>query len=126
MTAVAAVVFACASALVVAFQVGLALGAPWGARAMGGVHQGRLPGSLRAAVAILALLSVILAVGVLSDAGLILPDLATTLPWIVWAAVAFSALSVVLNTITRSALERRTWLPVAIVMLVSSLAVAVG
>jgi hypothetical protein len=121
---VAAVVFASASAIVVAFQVALALGAPWGAYAMGGAYPGRLPRPVRVAAAVQALLIGLLAIGVLSDAGLVVPSMAETLPWLAWLAVAFSAVSTVLNVITRSAVERRTWLPVAIVMLLSSLVVA--
>lgn len=120
----AAIVFAIASAIVIAFQVALALGAPWGAYAMGGAYPGRLPGPARVASVVQALLIGVLAVSVLSDADLVLPGLAETLPWLAWLAVAFSAVSTVLNAVTRSAVERRLWLPVAVVMLLSSLAVA--
>ena len=120
----AAVVFAIASAIVIAFQAALALGAPWGAYAMGGAYPGRLPGPARVASVVQALLIGVLAVGVLSTADLVVPGLAETLPWLAWLAVAFSAVSTVLNAITRSAVERRTWLPVAVVMLLSSLIVA--
>jgi hypothetical protein len=120
----AALVFAFASAIVIAFQAALALGAPWGAYAMGGAYPGRLPGPGRVASVVQALLIGVLAAGVLSDARLVVPGLAETLPWLVWLAVAFSAVSTVLNAITRSAVERRTWLPVATVMLLSSLIVA--
>jgi hypothetical protein len=123
---VAAVVFASASAIVIGFQLALALGAPWGARAMGGAYPGRLPPPLRVGEIVQALVLGLLAVGILSDAGIVVPDLAATLPWLVWLAVAFSAVSTVLNLITRSPVERRTWLPVSIVMLVSSLIVAVA
>ena len=91
---------------------------------MGGAYPGRLPGPARVASVVQALLIGVLAVGVLSDADLVLPGLAEALPWLAWLAVAFSAVSTVLNAITRSAVERRTWLPVAVVMLLSSLAVA--
>jgi hypothetical protein len=57
-------------------------------------------------------------------AGIVLPGLATDLPWLVWVAVAFSAIAVALNSISRSAGERRIWVPVSLVMLVSSLLVA--
>ncbi len=67
-----------------------------------------------------------LAVYVLSAAGLVLPSMAGTLPWLIWAVVAFSALSLVLNAITPSAGERRIWVPVATEMLLTSLIVALG
>ena len=123
---VAAFVFAHAAAVVELFQVALALGAPWGAYAMGGVHPGRFPPGLRTAALVQAVVIAGLVVAVLSDAGVVAPELADGLPWLVWIAVAFSAVSTVLNAITRSAVERRTWLPIAIVMLVSSLVVAMS
>jgi hypothetical protein len=123
---VAAVAFALASAIVIGFQLALSLGAPWGAYAMGGAYRGRLPTPLRIGALVQAVVIGLLAIAVLSDAGLVVPGLASALPWLVWLAVAFSAVSTVLNAITRSPVERRTWLPVASVMLVSSLIVALS
>ena len=120
----AALVFALASGVVIGFQLALALGAPLGAYAMGGRYPGRFPGYLRFAALAQALLICILAIAVLSDAGLVVPGFADALPGLVWLAVAFSAESTLLNAITRSPVERRTWLPMSIVMLVSSLIVA--
>ena len=122
----AAVVFAVASAGVILFQIGLALGAPWGAYAMGGAYPGRFPPGLRVAAAVQAALIAFLASVVLSDADLVVPALADQFGWLIWLAVGFSAVSVVLNAITRSPVERRLWLPVAIVMLLSCLLVAVA
>ena len=51
-----AVVFALVTGMVVAFQVALALGAPWGAYAMGGAFPGRMPPPLRVAALIQAAL----------------------------------------------------------------------
>ena len=121
----AALVFAVAAGAVVAFQVALALGAPWGRYAMGGAFPGRFPPPMRVAALIQGFLIGVLAVTVLSAAALVLPDLAVALPWLAWVAVAVSALAVVLNAISRSAGERRIWVPVATVLLVSSLIVAI-
>jgi len=126
LTTIAALVFAVCAAGVVAFQLALALGAPWGSYAMGGAFPGRFPPPMRVAAAVQGVLIALLAVAVLSAAGLVLPDLAVALPWLVWVVVAVSALAVVLNAISRSAGERRIWVPVASVLLVSSLAVALG
>jgi hypothetical protein len=126
MEAVAALGFALASAVAVAFQVALALGAPYGAYAMGGAYPGRWPPRLRIAAVVQAIVIAGLAVIVLSDAGLVAPGLADDLPSLVWLAVAFSALSTVLNAISRSSGERRIWLPVAALMLVTSLLVAIA
>ena len=51
-TRVAAVVFAGLTAVVAAFQLALALGAPWGAYAMGGAFPGVMPAAMRAAAAV--------------------------------------------------------------------------
>ena len=63
---------------------------------------------------------------VLSAAGLVLPDLFAAIPWLAWVAVAVSVLAAVLNALSRSAGERRIWVPVAVVMLISSLLVALS
>jgi hypothetical protein len=123
-SALAAVIFAVASAGVILFQIGLALGAPWGAYAMGGTNPGRFPPAMRVAAAVQGLLIALLVVVVLSDAEVVLPALADEFVWLIWLAVAFSAVSLVLNAITRSPLERRLWLPVAAVMFLSSFLVA--
>jgi hypothetical protein len=123
-TAVAATIYLFLTAGVVAFQFALALGVPWGSYAMGGTFPGRFPPPMRvAAVGQAALLGFMAAV-VMSRAGLLLSDWAQVSVWLIWVIVAFSAVSVVLNTITPSAGERRIWVPMAIVLFTSSLTVA--
>jgi hypothetical protein len=120
----AALVFALVALGVIAFQMALALGAPWGAYAMGGAFPGRFPTPMRIAAVVQAVLIGLIALAVLSAADLVLVGLADTVPWLIWVAVAVAALAVVLNSISRSAGERRIWVPVAIVLLVCSLLVA--
>jgi hypothetical protein len=91
---------------------------------MGGASRGRFPPALRVAALLQAVVIGVLAIGVLSAAGIGPPGLAASLPGLVWVAVVVSAIAVVLNAITRSAGERRIWLPVTVVMLFSSLLVA--
>ena len=122
----AAIVFALVAAGVIAFQLALALGAPWGAYAMGGAFPARFPPAMRVAAVIQAAIIALLGLAVLSAAGLILPELATALPWLAWVAVAISGLGVALNAISRSAGERRIWVPVSIVMLAASLVVVIA
>lgn len=122
----AAVVFAVVAAGVIAFQLALALGMPWGAYAMGGAFPGRFPPPMRVAAILQAVVIGLIALVVLSAAGLVLPDLAASLPWLVWVPVVFAALAVVLNTISRSAGERRIWAPVSVALLVSGLVVALA
>jgi hypothetical protein len=113
-----------ATACVVVFQLALALGAPWGRFAMGGAFPGRFPTGMRVAAAAQGLLLLASAGVVLARAGVALPQWAAASSWLIWAVVAFSAVSTLLNLITPSPAERRLWAPVAIVMLVSSLIVA--
>jgi hypothetical protein len=121
---VAALVFALITLGAIAFQVALALGARWGEFAMGGAFPGKLPPRLRVAAAGQAVVLAILAAAVLSRAGVVDLPIVRDLPSLIWVAVAFSAVSLVLNAVSRSAGERRFWVPVAVVMLASSLIVA--
>jgi hypothetical protein len=125
MTGVAAWTYAAATGLVVAFQVAVALGAPWGELAMGGRFPGRMPPALRAAAVAQGV--------VLSGLGWIVLDRAKALGgaavapgWAIWTAVGVGGLSLALNLATPSRWERAVWAPVALLMTVSSLVVALG
>jgi hypothetical protein len=122
----AAVVFAIVTAGVVAFQVALAAGAPWGAYAMGGAFPGRFPPRMRVAAAIQGVVLGLVALIVLATAGVFDIPLVTSLPWLIWVVVALMAVGVVLNAISRSAGERRLWVPVTLVLLATSLLVALA
>src|ERR1700710_797852 len=99
----AAFFYAAISAGVVAFQVALAAGAPWGGYAMGGVFPGQFPLALRIAALAQAALIAGMAAVVMSRAGLILGGWSRASRWLVWVVVAFAAVSLVLNLITPSA-----------------------
>ncbi len=120
----AAVLFAVAALAVVGFQLALAAGAPWGRFAMGGAYPGQFPPPLRVGAVVQAALIALFAAVVLSTAGLAFESIARRAPWAIWVVVAFSAVSLVLNLITRSSGERAIWAPVAVVMLVTSVVVA--
>ena len=126
MAEVLAVLYAAVTALVVGFQLALAIGAPWGAYAMGGAFPGRMPPAMRIAAVVQAIVLAGLAVIVLADAGLMSVSMVIDWPWLIWVPVAVAALAVVLNASTRSRGERRIWLPVAVVLLVCSLGVAIA
>ena len=121
---IAAIIFTIAAAGAVAFQLALALGAPWGEFAMAGKFPGRLPAGMRVAAVIQAVVIALLAAVVLARAGLAFEAWSEASSLLIWAVVAFSAVSLVLKSITSSAGERRIWVPVALVMLGSSLVVA--
>ena len=78
------------------------------------------------AAAIQGLILAAAAVIVLASAGAIEIALVTSLPWLIWVIVAMCVVAVVLNSVSRSAGERRLWVPVTLVLLVSSLVVAIA
>ena len=121
---IAAFLYAIITLAVVAFQIALAAGAPWGAFAMGGAFPGQFPPAMRIAAIIQAALLIGFALVVLAQTGIILPKLLRASRWLAWVVVAFSALSLILNLITPSAGERAIWAPVAFIMLISSGVVA--
>lgn len=122
----AAIGFAAVSGVVAAFQIALALGVPWGSYAMGGAYPGQFPPPLRVAAVVQAILIGLMAAVVLSRAGVALSRWARVSRWLVWVVVAYSAVGLVLNTITSSAGERMLWAPATGVMLVCSVIVATG
>lgn len=122
---IAALIFAATTALVVGFQLALAFGAPWGSYAMGGVFPGRLPPAMRFAAGVQAVALTGLAILVLAAGGVAVPSLADAWRWLSWPPVVVSAIGALLNASTRSAGERRIWLPVTLVLLASSFVVAV-
>ncbi len=119
-------VFVILAAIVFAFQIGLTLGAPWGAYAMGGANPGQLPPELRGAALVQALLWVLFASIVVSRSGIALPRWASASRRLVWIVVAITGISAALNLITPSAGERLIWAPVAITVFICSLLVATG
>ncbi len=120
----AALIYAAVSLGVVAFQIALSAGAPWGKYAMGGAFPGEFPPALRIAALAQAVLLVGMTAVVVSRAGIALAGWSRASRRLVWVVVALAALSVVLNLITPSAGERAIWAPVALVLLASSTVVA--
>jgi hypothetical protein len=122
----AALLYVAATVIVVGFQVLLALGVPWGAYAMGGRFLGRFPPMMRVLALAQAGVLCLLAVVVLSAAGVAAPALTERLAWLIWLVVAISTVSVATNAASPSPGERRIWVPVGVVMLATSLVVALG
>ena len=123
-TRVAAIIYAIVSLGVVAFQIALAAGAPWGAYAMGGAFPGQFPPALRAAALVQSAILAVWAAVVLARAGLLLPGWSRASRWLIWVVVAFATVSLILNLLTPSAGERAIWAPIALILLVSSAIVA--
>lgn len=124
-TQAAAGAYALFAAYVILFQLALAAGAPWGHLAMGGRWPGVLPARIRVAEVIQSVVVAGLAVLVLSRAGLVAPGLvAGGTAWLAWVPVVFSLASLLMNLASPSLAERRRWVPIAIVMLITSWVVA--
>jgi hypothetical protein len=122
--ALAARLFAGLTGVVCLFQLALALGAPWGAYAMGGAFPGVFPPAMRiAAVVQIAVLAGV-ALVVMTRAGLVLPAWRAASHWPAWVVVGLLAVGVVLNLITPSPMERLIWAPVALALFMSALRVA--
>ena len=107
---------------VIAFQLCLVAGAPWGRLTQGGRYNGTLPAPGRVAAGLSIPLLVCLAAGIASAAGLP-PDWPR---WTAWAALTVQALSTLLNWITPSRAERLLWGPVTAIMLVLAAYVVFG
>jgi hypothetical protein len=118
---IAALLYAFISLAVVAFQIALAAGAPWGEFAMGGAFPGQFPPALRVAALIQAALLLGMAAVVLARADIILPQWSRVSRLLIWFVVVFAALSLILNLITPSAGERSIWAPTAFLLLISSI-----
>ena len=122
--AIAAIIFSILIVIIVLFQMGLAIGMPWGEYAMGGYFPGRFPWKLRLLAIFQGILLIIFAVIVLDKADLfrfeyfLIPSIA------IWFVVAFSLITSILNFITKSKKERKIWFPTSILLLITSLIVA--
>ena len=124
--AYAAYLFSILIAFVVAFQLALALGAPWGELAMGGKFPGRLPLRMRIAALVQMVVLLFIALIVLTRAGVILDEFLSLSKSVIWSVVVFSLIGAILNTITPSKKERMLWSPVTIVLLICATYVAVS
>ena len=121
-----AYLFAFLTLIVVLFQIALAAGMPWGHLAMGGRYPGKFPLNMRVGAIIQGAVMAFLGMIVLSRAGVAFPEFANFSNTLIWVAVAISGISLVMNLITQSKWERILWVPVALLMMVSSLVVALS
>lgn len=122
----AALLFCLLTVVAVGFQLALAMGAPWGAYAMGGRFPGRLPARMRGAAVVQAFVLALAALVVLARAGVMPGAFDAFAAPAIWFVVALYAVSAVMNTITPSRQERRLWSPIAFLLLACALYVAVA
>jgi len=121
---ISAIVYAILNLIVILFQLGLAMGMPWGAASMGGKFPGKYPPKMRIVAIVNILLLSFFTFVVMIESKLIDNIIAFT-DYLIWVVVVFSIIGVVLNTITPSKIER-IWAPLALIQLIASLIIALN
>jgi hypothetical protein len=121
---ISAIVFTTLVVVLVIFQLCLTFGMPWGEASMGGKFPGKYPPKMRIVSLINSLVLIFIALIVMVKADILLPQYKSLSDIAIYFVVGFSAVAVILNTITPSKIERKIWLPVAIVLLITSIIVA--
>ncbi|WP_338542484.1 hypothetical protein [Paenibacillus tundrae] len=120
------IIFAMLIVVVILFQAALAAGVPWGEYAMGGKFPGQYPLFMRFIclfqIAILALIGVI----VLSKSGSLMPAWSAFADTAIWFIIAYLVLGTIMNLMTPSVWERRIWTPVTLLLLITSLVIALS
>jgi hypothetical protein len=111
-------------AAIAVFQGAIAAGAPLGRAAWGGTHV-RLPQRLRAASAVAVVFWVLAALVALARAGFEgSPIPFTVARWAIWILVVVMPIGALMNAASRSPWERFLWAPVALVLAVLCLVLA--
>lgn len=106
------------------FQLALALGAPWGKIAMGGKFPGKFPVKLRIAAIFQILLLLFFVWIAFVKSGRMNPEWKSFADTMIWVVFGFSVMAAILNIITPSKMERLIWGPVAIILLITNLMIA--
>jgi hypothetical protein len=123
---IAAIVATVLLGVLVVFQIALALGAPWGTAAWGGLYEGVLSKGLRINSAAAAVVLAVMALYVLTAGDVAeiewLPGAGVPLMWVL---TGFFVLSALANFTSRSKIER-IWGPVALALAVCCAVIAVG
>jgi hypothetical protein len=113
--------------LIAAFQLALAVGAPFGEAAWGGGRSGRLPAGLRVASAAATVFWLIAALVILARGGVDVPLVPSAVArWGAWALVGVLSLGALMNFASSSRWERFLWGPLALALAVLSFIVARG
>lgn len=107
------------------FQLAIVAGAPLGEYSYGGQQRGVLSRNYRVASIFSALVALAIAGHYLAVAGWLDSFLSASDNQVVnWVLVGYTALSAILNNITRSKKERMLWGPITILMTIAALVVA--
>lgn len=121
-----AVAFVAVLAVLVLFQLALAFGAPWGRLAWGGQHPGVLPAGYRIASGFSLLVYGFIAAVALDRAGVLdlFPEGFSRAG--IWVVFGYLVLGVAMNLLSRSRQERYAMTPVALVLAILALLIALG
>lgn len=123
---IAAIIMLVLLGVLIAFQLGLALGKPWGAMAYGGNWPGVLPKGLRINSGVFALVMYpIVALYVLDAGGLASFDWLPARSSVIWVAGGFFLIGAVMNLVSRSKPER-WWAPVSLALAICAGVLAFG
>jgi hypothetical protein len=126
MTSIAALTFTVLIALLAIFQLALVFGAPLGRFAWGGQND-VLPPRLRRGSIIAVVLYAAFSLILLAASGvLVIPVLYPVGGLLCWMIVVYLSFGVVMNALSRSRPERFVMTPVAVVLSVCALIVALG
>jgi hypothetical protein len=122
----AAVLVAAGFLTIAGFQVALALGAPLGHAAWGGRHR-RLPTRFRIGSAVAVVIWILAALIVLGRAGFQVSPLPDAVErWGTWVLVGVLPLGALMNVASSSPWERYLWGPLALILALLSLVVALN
>ena len=125
METISAIIFTVFTGIVIIFQGCLAAGVPWGEASMGGKYPGKYPPKMRIVAGINMIILGFIAIIVLSEADIMLPQLKTISSVAIWFVVVFFFIGTIMNTITRSKIER-IWAPVALIQMITALIIGIG
>lgn len=124
LTLIITTVFVLLTVFTAIFQLGLAVGQPWGEYTMGGRHKGVLPVQMRINAVFSAIVLVFMAYVAIDRSKLFNP-ISFQPSSTIWLVTGYMALAVLLNSITKSQKEKKLWQPVTIVLFVCSLYLSV-
>lgn len=118
--------FSTLALFVIAFQIALAFGAPWGELTLGGKFPGVLPLRMRLGAVFSAFLLAAFALIVETRSGNMFHGHYELSRSLIWIVVTYSGIGVVMNAITPSKKERYLWLPIVTLLFILSLTISLA
>lgn len=119
------IIFTFFTGIAILFQLGLALGMPWGKASWGGKFPGKYPPKMRIIALLNIFLLLIFILIVLIRSHLIFENLLPIAQFSIWLVVVFSGINTILNTLTPSKIEK-IWIPVTGIQFITSFFIAIN